>query len=90
MEAEERLAIGLANQLAPNGSSLKTSLALVQNLARFPLACMRADRLAAMRWWSLDPAEALVGEWRTHFVRWAQWALHPSRRKRPFGNFGEI
>jgi enoyl-CoA hydratase len=65
VEADECLAIGLANRVCEDGKALETALALAADLARFPQACMRADRISAMRQWSLDLEPALAAEWAT-------------------------
>jgi enoyl-CoA hydratase len=65
VEADECLAIGLASRVCDDGAALETALALAAELARFPQACMRADRLSAMRQWSLDLEPALAAEWAT-------------------------
>jgi hypothetical protein len=65
VEAEECLQIGLASRLCEDGTSLDVALGLAEELARFPQGCMRADRMSAMAQWSLDPAAALVNEWRS-------------------------
>ena len=63
IDAEECLSFGLANRLCEDGAALETALALADEIARFPQACMRADRMSAIRQWSRDPAAALAGEW---------------------------
>lgn len=65
VEAEECREIGLANRLCDDGEALVTALELAREIARFPQACMRADRLSAIRQWSLGPEEALASEWRS-------------------------
>ena len=65
VEADECLAMGLANRVCPDGTTLETAMELASELARFPQACMRADRLSAMRQWSLGPETALANEWRS-------------------------
>jgi enoyl-CoA hydratase len=65
VDAEECLAIGLANRLCPDGSALEVALELANQLARFPQGCMRADRLSALDQWSLDVPKALGNEWRS-------------------------
>src|SRR5690554_3949825 len=65
VEAEECLEIGLANRVCADGKSLETALDLAGQLVKFPQACMRADRMSAIRQWSLDLAPALVGEWKS-------------------------
>jgi enoyl-CoA hydratase len=63
VDAEECLAIGLANRVCPDGKALEIALDLARDLARFPQACMRADRMAAIRQWSLNLPDALISEW---------------------------
>ncbi|MET0596436.1 MAG: crotonase/enoyl-CoA hydratase family protein [Mesorhizobium sp.] len=65
VEADECLAIGLANRICGDGDARDVAVGLAQELARFPQACMRADRLSALAQWSLDDAEALVREWQS-------------------------
>ncbi|MFH1793737.1 MAG: crotonase/enoyl-CoA hydratase family protein [Pseudomonadota bacterium] len=65
VDAAESLAIGLANRVCADGAALDTALDLARELAKFPQACMRADRASAIAQWSLDPADALVREWQS-------------------------
>ncbi|MEA3018286.1 MAG: enoyl-CoA hydratase [Sphingomonadales bacterium] len=60
--AEEALAFGLADRLVPAGEALAEAQRLAAEIARFPAACMRADRLSARRQWGLTLAEALREE----------------------------
>lgn len=64
VEAEEALAIGLANRLAPAGEARTAAVALAQDLARFPQDCLRIDRTSAYAQWSLSEDEALKFEGR--------------------------
>tara|TARA_R110000751_G_scaffold62790_9_gene129903 strand:+ start:3877 stop:4653 length:777 start_codon:yes stop_codon:yes gene_type:complete len=59
---DEALSIGLANYVAPAGGALDRALQLANDIAAFPQTCMRADRLSAMRQWSLDIPTALKVE----------------------------
>jgi enoyl-CoA hydratase len=52
--AEEAVAIGLANRLAPRGGALEAALSLAEQLAAFPQTCLRNDRASALDQWSLD------------------------------------
>ncbi len=61
--ADECVDIGLATKVCADGSSLETALELARDLARFPQACMRADRLSAIRQWSLNLPDSLISEW---------------------------
>ena len=47
VEADEALAIGLADRLVPAGTACDAALALAGSLTRFPQACLRADHLSA-------------------------------------------
>lgn len=65
VDADECHAIGLANYLCDDGEALQTALGIARDLTRFPQACMRADRMSAIRQWSLAPEQALAAEWRS-------------------------
>lgn len=60
--AEEALSIGLANRLAEPGKALEAALTLAREIAAFPQACMRNDRLSALTQWSLSETQALAAE----------------------------
>jgi enoyl-CoA hydratase/carnithine racemase len=45
--AEEALRMGLANRVVPDGQARAAAEALAAEIARFPQACMRADRRSA-------------------------------------------
>ena len=62
--AAEAYAMGLANRLVPKGQARPAAEALAREIARFPQACLRADRASAFRQWDLDLAQALVAEGR--------------------------
>ncbi|MDN2565014.1 crotonase/enoyl-CoA hydratase family protein [Aquibium sp. A9E412] len=93
VEAEEALAIGLANRVVDDGTAVDEAVALARELARFPQACMRADRASAIRQWSLDPAAALVSEWKSAATFRSEGAAGAARfaaGKGRSGDFGEI
>ena len=60
----EALRMGLANRLVPKGEARAHAIALAKEIARFPQACLRADRLSALRQWDLSEEEAIAGEMR--------------------------
>ncbi|WP_439634310.1 crotonase/enoyl-CoA hydratase family protein [Glycocaulis sp.] len=60
--AEEAYAIGLANRLAEPGKALEAALTLAREIAAFPQACMRNDRMSALTQWSLTEEQALSDE----------------------------
>lgn len=62
VQADEALSFGLANRVVPAGQALQEALALAAQIAAFPEACMRNDRISAMRQWSLPMDEALKFE----------------------------
>jgi enoyl-CoA hydratase len=56
--AAEALAIGLANRVVATGTARAAAIALAEEIAAFPQACLRADRASALA----DEAEALRRE----------------------------
>ncbi len=54
VDAEEALAMGLANRVVADGEALDAAIALGRQIAGFPQRCMRNDRLSALDQWSLD------------------------------------
>lgn len=62
--ADEALAMGLANRIAPDGEARAVAQELARQIAAFPQACMLADRKSAYQQWDLPLAEALRCEGR--------------------------
>lgn len=62
VDAQEALAIGLANRTAPAGEALAHAIALAKQLAAFPQACLRNDRTSALEQWDLDEGAAIDNE----------------------------
>lgn len=62
VDAQEALAIGLANRVVPKGEALNAALELARQLSAFPQFCLRNDRLSALEQWSLDWDEATAYE----------------------------
>jgi enoyl-CoA hydratase len=60
--ADEALAIGLANRMAGQGQAREHAIALAQQIAAFPQACMRNDRRSLLNQWSLSTDEAIADE----------------------------
>jgi enoyl-CoA hydratase len=60
--AEEAVAMGLANRLAPRGQALEAALELAEQIAAFPQTCLRNDRASALEQWSLDCDAAAANE----------------------------
>ena len=63
VDAQEALAIGLANRVVPTGTAREAAIALARELADFPQATLRADRLSALTQWDWPLPEALQREW---------------------------
>ncbi len=61
---EEAFRIGLANRIVEPGQALAVARELAAQLAAFPQACMRADRMSAYEQWSMTLPEALGNEYR--------------------------
>src|SRR4051794_2244029 len=60
--AEEAYRIGLAERIAPKHRSREVAEALAREIARFPQACLRADRAAVRGGWGKPLREALRDE----------------------------
>ena len=63
VEADEALRMGLANRVVPRGTARESAIVLAEQLAKFPQATMRADRLNAYEQWGRSLPEALQAEW---------------------------
>ena len=57
VDAQEALAIGLANRVVPAGSARSAAIELARQIARMPQECMRNDRQSAREQWGA-PSEA--------------------------------
>lgn len=75
VSAGEALAIGLANRVVPDGAARSSAEELALELAEFPQATMRADRLSVYESLGVPLDEALAGE----FARGSQ-LLDEARR----------
>jgi len=62
--AGEALAMGLANRVVPDGTARAAAEALAAEIARFPQACLRADRLSVLAQHGLPETEAMREEFR--------------------------
>ncbi|WP_046316934.1 crotonase/enoyl-CoA hydratase family protein [Mycobacterium sp. UM_Kg1] len=62
VNAEEALAIGLANRVVPPGHARRAAERLALDLAELPQGCLRSDRLSALRQWGLTESHALDQE----------------------------
>jgi len=63
VEAEECLRIGLCEKVVPKGKARKAAEEMAQEIARFPQACVRADRHSVYLQQGLTTRSALEQEW---------------------------
>lgn len=75
VSGDEALRMGLVNRLVPRGQALEAALRLARQLARFPQACLRADRSTALRSLDLELEAALQLEHRTGVASMADGAM---------------
>jgi len=59
VEAEEALAIGLANRVVPKGQARERAEELAAELAALPQQSMRSDRLSLLNQWGMPEKDAL-------------------------------
>src|SRR6266542_5342200 len=64
VDADEAHRIGLADRVVPRGLARAAAGALAADIARFPQACMRNDRLSVYESLGLPTDEALAAEYR--------------------------
>ncbi len=62
VQADEALAMGLANRVVPQGQARQSAEELAAQLAALPQQCLRSDRLSALRQWGLPEEAALDAE----------------------------
>ncbi|MSP42621.1 MAG: crotonase/enoyl-CoA hydratase family protein [Alphaproteobacteria bacterium] len=62
VNAQEALAMGLANRVVPKGTALQAAETIALEISRFPQACMRHDRLSSYEQWDLPYDQALANE----------------------------
>ena len=63
VDADEALAIGLANRKAPAGQALAAAQAWAREIAALPQRCLRNDRMSLLEQWSMTEEDALANEW---------------------------
>ncbi len=62
VDAQEALAIGLANRVVPAGRARAAAEDLAAEIARFPQTCLRGDRRSLYEQWNLPLDDALARE----------------------------
>ena len=78
--AEEALRINLCEQVVPDGESRQRAEALAHQIARFPQACMRADRRSVHMQQGLARREAMRYEWTNGVPAFAAEGAEGARR----------
>jgi enoyl-CoA hydratase len=90
VDAAEALEIGLVNRVVPAGQSLGAAEQLARELASFPQACMRGDRLSLLEQAGLTESAALKNEF-AHGVRSLREAVEGVERfRRGAGRHGSF
>lgn len=79
VNAEEALAIGLANRVVPVGQARAAAEQLALELAELPQGCLRSDRLSALRQWGMSESHGMEQEFES-IERVAEEALRGAGR----------
>jgi enoyl-CoA hydratase len=94
VDAEEALRINLCEYVVPDGQSRQRAEALAHEIARFPQACLRADRRSVYHQEGLSLREAMRFEWHNgvpaYYAEGAAGAARFAAGKGRGGDFGEI
>ena len=94
VEAEEALRINLCEHVVPDGEARPRAEALAHEIARFPQACLRADRRSVYRQEALSLREAMRFEWTNgvpaYFAEGAAGAARFASGRGRGGDFGDI
>jgi len=92
--AEEALRIGCCEQLVPDGRAREAAEAMAHEIARFPQACMRADRRSVRLQQGLSLRAAMQGEWANglpaFFAEGAAGAKRFAEGRGRHGDFGSL
>ena len=92
--AEEAYRIGLCEKLVGHGAAREAAEDMAQQIARFPQACVRADRLSAYRAWGKPVRQGLESEWATSAgivkAEGIRGATRFAAGKGRHGDFGDI
>jgi enoyl-CoA hydratase len=63
VSGEEALRMGLANRMVPKGTALRAAIELAREIAGWPQAAVRSDRMSSYEQWDRSLPEALLGEY---------------------------
>jgi len=75
VSAKEALNMGLVSRVVPEGQAREQAEKLAREIAAFPQACMREDRMSAYEQWGLPLKEAMKNEFRHGEKSLAEGAL---------------
>jgi enoyl-CoA hydratase len=88
--AREALDMGLANRVVPTGTARAAAEELAREIAGFPQACLRGDRLSALEQDGLTEADAIRNELRHGLVSLPDAAGGAARFAAGAGRHGEF
>ncbi len=92
--ADEALRIGCCEQVVPEGTARQAAEAMARQIARFPQACMRADRRSVYLQQGLGVRAAMEEEWRNGVPAFAAEGAEGAARfasgKGRHGDFSDI
>ncbi len=92
--AREALAMGLVDRVVPDGTAREAAETLAAELARFPQACLRADRASVHAQWTLGVDAAMALEFRGGVDALAREGLDGARKfaagRGRGGSFGDF
>ncbi len=80
VNAEEALAIGLANRVVPVGQARAAAEQLARELAELPQGCLRSDRMSLLEQDGMDEEAAIRNEYRHGLTALANGALDGAQR----------
>lgn len=80
VDAQEALAMGLANRVVPHGQARAAAEALAHELASLPQVCLRHDRLSAYEQSDLAFEQALANEFQHGMASLTAGAASGARR----------
>ena len=94
VSAEEAYRIGACEKVVPDGKSREFAEAMAHEIARFPQACVRADRRSAYMQQGLSLREAMRKEWYNGIPAFVAEGAEGAKRfasgKGRHGDFGDI
>jgi enoyl-CoA hydratase len=92
--AEEAYRIGACEKLVPDGKAREYAEAMAHEIARFPQACLRADRRSVLNQQGLELRDAMRYEWRNGIPAFAAEGADGAARfasgKGRHGDFGDL